>query len=109
MEGREAKTPAWRAPTQADGHRVDLRARAEAVVTGVQHVASFDDKQIVLGTELGTLTILGQDLQIRQLDLSQGSFRVEGRVDSLAYSQGHRGGRARNAAERGGLLGRLLR
>lgn len=88
------------------GHQISLRAREEATISGVVHVTSFDDRQIVLGTQMGTLTISGHDLQIRQLDLGQGTFRVEGMVDALAYSAGG-GKRGRGQASRG-VLRRLF-
>lgn len=92
----------------AGAHHVALRAREEAEVTGVLHVASFDDHEIVLDTDLGTLTLLGHDLQIKQLDLAEGSFRVQGLIDSLSYTAS-RTSRSGARAPQGGLLGRLFR
>lgn len=86
-----------------------LRAREEAEITGVLHVASFDDQEIVLDTDLGTLTLRGHDLQIKQLDLVQGTFSVEGLIDSIGYSAGRSGQAARAQGQAGGLLSRLFR
>jgi sporulation protein YabP len=89
------------------GHRLTLRAREEAEISGVLHVASFDDREIVLETQLGTLTLHGHELQIKQLDLNEGTFRVEGMIDSVGYSTpGQRRGQAHSA---GGLLTRIFR
>jgi sporulation protein YabP len=117
MDGREARPqpgatlargPA--APTAGGPgrHEVVLRAREQATITGVHHVTSFDDREIVLETELGTLTILGQNLQIRQLDLAQGTFWVDGTVDSLAYAR-DRTDRPGRRDRSGSVLGRLFR
>ena len=85
---------------------VILKNREKLHVRGVLHVESFDDRQIVLDTELGTLTVQGEDLQIRQLDLESGEFAVEGLVSSLAYSAP----RARDARGKAkSFLERLLR
>ncbi len=107
MEGRSPHPPSRPTGSQVqDGHNVTLRAREEAVVSGVVHVTSFDDRQIVLGTQMGTLTITGHELQIRELDLGQGSFRVQGGIDALVYSAGGKGrGRREGHA---GVLRRLL-
>jgi len=90
------------------GHQILLRARESATIGGVLHVTSFDDHEIVLETDLGALTVLGHDLQIKQLDLAQGTFWVEGLIDSLAYTPGRRGER-RGAGDRSGVFGRLFR
>jgi len=72
----------------AAGHEVRIINRESTTITGVLNVDSFDDNVIVLDTDLGTLTLRGQDLQIKQLNLDEGSFSVEGIVDALEYSTG---------------------
>ena len=114
MESLQPRAGAGRPPvagpaSPAGGHQVVLRARESATIGGVRHVASFDDHEIVLETELGTLTVLGHDLQIKQLDLAQGSFWVEGTIDSLAYAVSRKGDRRGATERRGGMLGRLFR
>lgn len=87
-------------------HEVILTNREKLRVRGVLHVDSFDDRQIVLDTDLGTLTVQGEDLQIRQLDLESGDFAVDGVVTALVYTAA----RARDARGKArGLLERLLR
>lgn len=92
-----------------EGHNVILRARQSATITGVRHVASFDDREIVLDTELGALTVHGSELQIKQLDLAAGTFWVEGVIDQLAYAASRGEGRGRLRQERGGMFSRLFR
>ena len=87
-------------------HQVTLTNREELRVSGVLHVDSFDDRQIVLATDLGTLTIQGEDLQIRQLDLESGRFAVEGIVNALSYAMG---GKRDRKGKGQGFLERLLR
>ena len=94
-------------PSGAGLHEVVIQNREKLFVRGVLHVESFDDRQIVLDTELGMLTIQGQELEIRQFDLESGDFAVEGTITALEYSAA----RPRDARGRGGkgLLDRLLR
>lgn len=91
--------------TPGAAHEVVLTNRERLRIRGVLHVDSFDERQIVLDTDLGTLTIQGEDLQIRQFDLESGDFAVDGTVTSLVYAA-----RARDTRGRArGLLERLLR
>ena len=40
-------------------HTVHLSNRESVVIHGVLHVDSFDDQEVILATELGTLTMKG--------------------------------------------------
>ncbi|MBX6350231.1 MAG: sporulation protein YabP [Clostridia bacterium] len=103
MDGPEGRTDRPAAPGRV--HEVTVRNREAAEVTGVLHVASFDDRTIVLDTELGLLTMSGQDLQIKRLDLAEGRFSVEGVITSVEWSEARQ-----RPDERGrGILSRLLR
>ena len=55
-------------------------------VTGIVDVLSFDDQIIIIETELGLLTIKGEDLKINKLSIDTSDFIVEGRINSLLYS-----------------------
>ncbi len=52
------------------------------------------------------LTVRGEDLQIKQLSLEEGSFSLEGNVIGLQYTQG---GSSRSKAKGKSFLERLLR
>jgi len=88
-------------------HGLQLLDRENLTVTGVTAVESYDDAQIIMETLLGTLTLKGQDLNIKQLDLDTGRFAVEGYVNSVVYST-TRQGRGKPKGARG-FLERLLR
>lgn len=91
----------------AGGHEVTIVNREQMTIRGVLHVDSFDDGEVVLDTDLGTLTVRGEDLHIKQLDLEQGSFSVDGLVVSLQYAAV---GRGRGPKGKGkGILDRILR
>ena len=63
-----------------------LENREKLNVTGINDVFSFDAQIIIIETELGLLTIKGEDLKINKLRLDTSDFIVEGRIDSLNYS-----------------------
>jgi sporulation protein YabP len=81
--------------------------REHVQLTGVVAVDSFDDAEVTVDTELGTLTIRGEELHIKQLDLETGRFEVEGYINSLQYSQPRQ--RAGRPGRGRGFLERLLR
>jgi len=58
-------------------------------VTGVMNVESFDNEEFLLETELGFLTVRGQNLHMKHLSLEQGLVAIEGLVHSIAYLDGN--------------------
>lgn len=80
-------------------HKLTLSERKSLTMTGVTEVVSFDETAVVLQTELGRLTVHGQQLQLKQLALEGGQVAVEGTVAALVYE---------NPRPTGGLLRRLM-
>ncbi len=68
-------------------HKITMNNRRNCSVTGVNDVLSFDAKEVLLETELGMLMMKGSDLHIGHLDLAKGEVDVEGKIDSLTYSE----------------------
>ena len=66
-------------------HSLMLENRQNGRITGVKDIKSFDEKEILLFTQAGTLVIKGEQLQVKQLDLEKGEVDLEGKVDSLTY------------------------
>lgn len=73
-------------------HKLTLNERRQLSMTGVSEVVSFDDTAVVLRTQLGTLVIQGQDLQLKTLSLEGGQVAVEGSVSALHYEDSRVGG-----------------
>ena len=80
-------------------HGLSLSERKKLTMTGVTEVVSFDDQWVVLKTSLGTLTVQGQDLKLKQLTLDGGNVAVDGEISALSYEQ---------PRTRGGWAGRLF-
>lgn len=85
-------------------HRLTLTERKHLVLEGVQHVGSFDEKEITLDTSLGFLALKGEDLHITQLNLDDGLLTVEGFVISLEFKENKT---SRNRGK--GILNRILK
>jgi sporulation protein YabP len=63
-----------------------LENREKLNITGIVDVLSFDDQIIIIETELGLLTIKGEDLKINKLSIDTSDFMVDGKINSLTYS-----------------------
>lgn len=63
-----------------------LENREHLTLTGIIDVFSFDDQIIIIETELGLLTITGEELKINKLNLETSDFVVDGKIDSISYS-----------------------
>jgi len=81
-------------------HGLELHDRRLLEITGVTKVESFDEHEIALATQLGLLSVKGEGLHIRHLDLEQGDLKLDGAIHALSYQQESR---------RKGRLSRLLK
>ena len=85
-------------------HKLVLNNRKTLNLTGVKDVLSFDVKEILLETDMGMLTIKGQDLHVKRLTLEKGEVDIEGLTDSFVYSD-HTGTQHKN----GSILARMFK
>lgn len=67
-------------------HKLMLTNRRTCTISGVLEVISFDIHEILLETEQGKLRIAGDDLHVNRLMLDKGEVDVDGKIDSLTYS-----------------------
>ena len=70
-------------------HRLTMQNRSTIQVTGVSDVIAYDPGEIILETSAGLLLIKGAELHMNHLSLEKGETGVDGRVDSLTYSEAH--------------------
>ena len=64
-----------------------LENRGKLSISGVNDVLSFDDQVVMVETELGLLTIKGENLRINKLSLDTSEVTVDGEIFQLAYSE----------------------
>lgn len=83
-------------------HNVIMEDRRSLTVSGVTDVDSFDEQTVVVFTEMGELTIKGEDLHISRLTLEVGEMLVEGKIWSLTYADS-------KPQQSGGFWGRVFR
>lgn len=67
-------------------HKIIMTNRKNCTINGVKDVLSFDMNEILLDTEQGMLMIKGDNLHVNRLSLEQGEIDIDGKIDSLTYS-----------------------
>lgn len=63
-----------------------IQNREKTVVTGVDDIISFDDELVIVQTDLGLLTIKGEELKMNKLNLDNNELIIEGKTSAIAYS-----------------------
>lgn len=67
-------------------HNLVLEDRRTLTLSGVSDVDSYDEQTIIVFTEMGELTIRGEQLHVNKLSLDTGEMNVDGRILSLTYT-----------------------
>lgn len=82
---------------------VIIENRKKLSISGVKDVLSFDDQIVILDTDLGMLTVKGDDLRINKLSLDTSEVIIEGTINNLNYSDNH------IKKEGGSILGKIFK
>ena len=80
-----------------------LENRGKLSISGVNDVLSFDDQVVMVETELGLLTVKGENLRINKLSIDTSEVIVEGEISYLAYSD------KTNDNSKGSLLSKIFK
>lgn len=68
-------------------YQIIMTNREHIVIEGVEHVASFDEEEIILETKTGLLLLKGENLHIIQLNLEEGNLIVEGLIKAVDFTE----------------------
>jgi len=80
-----------------------LENREKLTISGVNDVLSFDDQIVILETQLGLLTVKGENLRINKLSIDNEEVIIEGEINNLSYSE-------KELERKGGsLLGKIFK
>lgn len=63
-----------------------LENRGKLSISGVIDVLSFDDQVVMVETELGLLTVKGENIRINKLSIDTSEVIIEGDISYLAYN-----------------------
>ena len=81
-----------------------LENREKLSISGVLDVLSFDDQIVILETELGLLTVKGENLRINKLSLDTADVIVDWEIYNLGYSE-----KELDKKSGGGILGKIFK
>jgi len=76
---------------EVGGHKLSLIGRKTLTLTGIKEVISFDAKEVILDTVQGGLLLRGDDMNVTRLLVEKGEVDLEGRIDSLIYTERGKG------------------
>ena len=80
-----------------------IENREKVCITGVIDIHSFDDELVLVQTDLGILTIKGDDLKMNKLSLDNNELIVEGKIVAIAYSD------VNNNKQNKGIMNKLFK
>ena len=63
-----------------------LENRSKLSISGVIDVLSFDDQVVMVETELGLLTVKGENIRINKLSIDTTEVVLEGEITSMSYT-----------------------
>ena len=63
-----------------------LENREKLNISGVLDVLSFDDQIVIVETNLGLVTVKGENLKINKLNIDTSDVTLDGMIASLSYS-----------------------
>lgn len=86
---------------QSMPHNLVLEDRKMLTVSGVSDVDSFDEQTVIVFTDMGELTVRGNNLHINRLSVEVGELTVEGNIAALIYSD--------ETPKSGGFFSRVFR
>ncbi len=64
-----------------------LENREKLSISGVLDVLNFDDQIVIIQTQLGLLTVKGDNLKINKLSIDSEEVIIEGNIFNLSYSE----------------------
>ena len=82
---------------------LSLENRKKLTINGVIEVINFNESQILLNTDVGTMIIRGQELKMNKLDVQNGDVVIAGKLDSFIYTND------KSKAKKDSIMSRLFR
>jgi sporulation protein YabP len=76
-----------------------LDSRKSLALDGVIDVLTFDEGLVQLSSSLGLLTVEGEELHMKKMDVEAGVIVLEGKIDGVYYAD-------ERASHKKGLFGR---
>lgn len=71
--------------TVKQNHNLILENRKSLSISGITDVDSFDEREIILYTQLGEMTVQGRELHIDSMSVETGDMLITGEIWSIVY------------------------
>lgn len=68
-------------------HNIIMENRNALNISGVKDIDSYDEKQIIIYTELGEMIIKGNNLSVDSFDNTTGNFKATGMINAMIYTE----------------------
>lgn len=68
-------------------HAVFMEERNRLTISGVRDVDSFDEETLIVFTDLGEITVKGENIKVSRFSAETGDFAATGTFQSLCYTQ----------------------
>ncbi len=66
-------------------HVFNLVERKNVSITGVKKIESFDSEEFLIDSNMGTIVLKGEGLELMKLDTREGVVTIKGMINSLTY------------------------
>ena len=68
-------------------HSITLKERSVLVVSGIEHIYSFNDKKVEVKTCLGDMTVEGENLDMGKLSIGDNIIDIKWNISAIYYSK----------------------
>ena len=66
-------------------HEIKVVDRSMINLSGINKIVSFDDQEFLMESNMGTILLKGENLEIVKLDTHDGNVKIKGNLNSFAY------------------------
>ena len=87
-----------------ENQNITIIDRKELKITGVNKIESLNDKEFLVKTINGNITICGENLEMKHLDLERQILQIIGTINSLVYDS-----HEQKKEKKGNFFGKLFK
>ena len=71
--------------TNYGSHELKVTDRSMINLSGINKITSFDDQEFLMESNMGTILLKGEKLEIVKLDTHDGNLKIKGKLNIFAY------------------------
>jgi len=73
--------------TSYGSHEIKVTDRNIMSFSGIKKINSFDNEEFLMESNMGTILLKGEKLEIIKLDTHDGNVKIKGKLDSITYME----------------------